>query len=52
LGGISQKIRALIGGALAPSLNSEGGVVTVTTPKNWKIEKYKVFDMATEFILG
>jgi hypothetical protein len=47
-----QKVRALIGGALVPSLNSEGGVVTVTTPKNWKIEKYKVFDMATEFILG
>lgn len=47
-----QNLRALIGGSLAPSLNKDGGTVTVTTPSGWKIEKYKVFDMATEFLLG
>jgi len=47
-----QGVRALIGGALAPSVNKDGGTVMVTTPRDWKIEKYKVFDMATEFMLG
>jgi len=47
-----QIVRALIGGYLGPSINKDGGVVIVTTPKDWKIEKYKVFDVATEFMLG
>ena len=48
----SNSARALIGCAFAPSLNREGGILTITTPKDVRFEKYKVFDMATEFMLG
>ena len=46
------RVRALIGSSIAPSLNKQGGVVVITSPKNSIIEKYKVFDTATQFILG
>ncbi len=46
------KIRAFIGGATASLFDKRSGTVVITTPKNFKIEKYKVFDMATEFMLG
>ena len=42
-------IRALIGSSVAKKY---GCTVVITTPKKYKIEKYKVFDMATEFLLG
>ena len=29
-----------------------GGAVTITSLKDSKIEKYKVFDSATEFVIG
>ena len=45
-------LRALIGSSIAPSLNKDGGVVTITSPKDAKIEKFKIFDIATEFMLG
>ncbi len=48
----SNKARALIGGAFAPSLSKEGGIITLTTPTGIRFEKYKVFHMATEFMLG
>jgi len=46
------KIRVLIGSTIASLFDKRGGTVVITTPKNFKIEKYKVFDMATEFMLG
>jgi len=45
-------IRALIGSSIAQKFDSRGGIVVVTTPKKFKIEKYKVYDMATEFLMG
>jgi len=45
-------IRALIGSSIASKLDSKGGIVVVTTPKKFKIDKYKVYDMATEFLMG
>ncbi len=48
----SNRLRSLIGASIAPSLNKVSGAVIVTSPKNAKIEKYKVFDMATQFMLG
>jgi len=46
------KLRALIGSAISSSFSKKGGIVTVTIPKNSKTEKYKIFDIATEFMLG
>jgi len=45
-------IRALIGSSIAQQFDNKGGIVVITTPKKFKIEKYKVFDMATEFLMG
>jgi hypothetical protein len=42
-------IRALIGSSVAKKY---GSTVVITTPKIYKIEKYKVFDMATQFLMG
>lgn len=44
--------RSLIGSQIKPRIEEGAGTVIVTTPKHFKVEKYKVFDMATEFILG
>lgn len=48
----SNKLRALIGGAIAESIDPKGGTVVITSPKDTPIEKYKVFDSAMEFLLG
>jgi len=48
----SNKLRSLVGSAISPSLNKDGGTVVITSPKNSKIEKFKVFDIAIEFMLG
>lgn len=48
----SNRLRSLIGSSIAPSFSKEGGIVIITSPKNSKIEKFKVFDTATEFMLG
>ena len=48
----SYKLRALIGSFISQSFNSKGGMVTITSPENSRIEKYKVFDCATEFMIG
>lgn len=48
----SNKLRALIGSSISPSFNKKGGIVTITSPKDSKTEKYKIFDIATEFMLG
>jgi len=42
----SNRLRAFIGTSI------KAGVVTITSPKDSKIEKYKVFDYATEFMIG
>lgn len=44
-------LRSLIGSSIAPSLNKEGAVI-ITSPKNAKIEKYKIFDTLTRFLIG
>jgi hypothetical protein len=44
--------RSLIGSHIKLSLGEKTPSAIITTPKNYKIEKYKVFDMATEFLLG
>ena len=46
------RLRALIGGSISQSFDNKGGIVTITSPTNSKIEKYKVFDSATEFMIG
>lgn len=46
------KIRALIGMSIAQTMDPKGGIVVITSPKDAKIEKFKVFDSATEFLLG
>lgn len=45
-------VRALIGSSIAQAGNLPSGTVIITSPTNSKIEKYKVFDSATEFLLG
>jgi len=45
-------IRALIGSFIAQKFDSRGGIVVITTPKKLKIERYKVFDIATEFLMA
>jgi len=45
-------IRALVGSTAASLFGKKGGSVVITTPKNFKIEKYKIFDIATEFLMG
>lgn len=46
------RLRALIGSSIASSGSLETGTVIITSPKDSKIEKYKVFDSAMEFLLG
>ena len=48
----SNKLRATIGATMPPSFDAKGGIVSITTPTNTRIEKYKVFGIATEFMLG
>lgn len=50
----SPEARSFIGAYARSNLKDKdgSGIVTITTPKDYKIEKYKVFDMATEFMLG
>lgn len=48
----SHKLRTIIGQGFIPYLNKDSSVVVVTSPKNVKIEKSEVFDIATEFMLG
>lgn len=48
----SNRLRSLIGSSIAKDLNSEKGKVIITSPKDSRIEKFKVFDIATEFMLG
>lgn len=50
--GYSNKLRATIGSSVSQSFNNNDSIVTITSPTNSKIEKYKVFDTATEFMIG
>jgi len=45
-------VRAFIGSSIAQKDNMPSGTVIITSPTNSKIEKFKVFDSATEFLLG
>lgn len=44
--------RSLVGSHIKLSLGENASSAIITTPKNYRIEKYKVFDVATEFMLG
>lgn len=48
----SNNLRALIGSGIIEKLEDKNIQVTITSPTNSKIEKYKVFDAATEFMIG
>jgi len=48
----SNGLRALIGSGIMEKLEDKNIQVTITSPTNSKIEKYKVFDSATEFMIG
>jgi len=45
-------VRAFIGSSIAQKDHMPSGTVIITSPTNSKIEKFKVFDSATEFLLG
>lgn len=47
----SSQLRSLIGGSIKESVREAGDVI-ITTPESYRIEKYKVFDMAIEFMIG
>ena len=47
----SNGLRALIGGSTLKHFDKEAKIA-ITTPKNVRIEKYKVFDFTIEFMLG
>ena len=47
----SPKLRSFIGMGITDKLDGKGKVI-ITTPTNFKIEKYKVFDSAVEFMIG
>jgi len=47
----SNRLRALIGASTLKYFDKEAKIA-ITTPKNVRIEKYKVFDIAMEFLLG
>jgi hypothetical protein len=44
-------LRAFIGSSVAKKYYKSGAIV-ITTPDSFKFEKYKVFEMATEFLIG
>lgn len=49
----SNLARSVIGTSLFSTLNKkEGRRICITTPAKYKIEKFKVFDMLTEYMLG
>jgi len=45
------RLRALIGGSTLKYFDKKAKIA-ITTPKNVRVEKYKVFDIAIEFLLG
>jgi len=47
----SPKLRSFIGVAISEKLDSKSKMI-ITTPSSYKIEKYKVFDSAVEFMIG
>jgi hypothetical protein len=48
----SNKLRALIGSYITEKIENQDAKIIITSPINSKIEKFKVFDSAIEFILG
>ncbi|MFW5891030.1 MAG: hypothetical protein ACOCUI_02325 [bacterium] len=48
----SNRLRSLIGSYILKKINEKNVQVVITSPKNSKIEKYKVFDLAIEFMMG
>jgi hypothetical protein len=48
----SNRLRSLIGSSIAEGISGKEGTVIITSPKDSKIEKFKVFDIASEFMLG
>ncbi len=48
----SNRLRSLIGSSIAGGISGKEGTVIITSPKDLKIEKFKVFDIVSEFMLG
>lgn len=48
----SNRLRSFIGSGIIKKLKDKDVQVVITSPTNSKIEKYKVFDSATEFMIG
>lgn len=48
----SNRLRSFIGSGIIEKLKDKNVQVVITSPTNSKIEKYKVFDSATEFMIG
>jgi hypothetical protein len=48
----SNKLRSLIGSYITEKLENQNAKVIITSPINSKIEKFKVFDSAIDFMIG
>ena len=48
----SNRLRSFIGSGIMENLEDKNVQVIITSPTKSKIEKYKVFDSATEFMIG
>jgi hypothetical protein len=48
----SNNLRAFIGSLIVEKFDNKEGKIIITSPADSKIEKYKVFDSATEFMIG
>jgi hypothetical protein len=48
----SPNARSIIGQAIIEKLEDKNVRVIITSPKDWSIEKYKVYDHATEVMIG
>ena len=48
----SNRLRSFIGSGIIKKLKDKNVQVVITSPTNSKIEKYKVFDSAIEFMIG
>jgi len=49
----SNFLRSIIGTCFCSEINKKnGGKICITTPTKYKIEKFKVFDMLTEYVMG
>jgi|GEM_PF-674672 len=46
------EVRSMIGGAAAQLLDLRGNTIVISTPLNMKVAKYKVFEFASQILIG